>query len=135
LHSGGSKPKLLCSERTSPRTATSEEVTSNAQIAILHYEQQVSDSDPPPHRAGWIPDFDDLIWIRMKHLPYRDRAKEGIHSLNSTAKPLHRHLRLVYRHLEGAVEAAATRSARVTTQRCTIDRSASNQGDQHGLGK
>jgi hypothetical protein len=30
----GSKPKLLCIERTSPRTATSEEVTSTAQIAI-----------------------------------------------------------------------------------------------------
>ena len=30
----GSKPKLLCSERKSPRTATSEEVTSTAQIAI-----------------------------------------------------------------------------------------------------
>ncbi len=30
----GSKPKLLCSERASPRTATIEEVTSTAQIAI-----------------------------------------------------------------------------------------------------
>ena len=32
--SWGSKPKLLCSERTSPRTATSEDVTRTAQIAI-----------------------------------------------------------------------------------------------------
>jgi hypothetical protein len=30
----GSQPKLPCSERTSPRTATNEEGTSNAQIAI-----------------------------------------------------------------------------------------------------
>src|SRR5579864_1434315 len=30
----GSKPKLLCSERTNPRTATIDEVTSRAQIAI-----------------------------------------------------------------------------------------------------
>jgi hypothetical protein len=29
----GSKPKLLWSDRTSPRTATSDEVTSTAQIA------------------------------------------------------------------------------------------------------
>ena len=32
--SRGSKPNLLCSERTSPLTATSEEVTRTAQIAI-----------------------------------------------------------------------------------------------------
>ena len=32
----GSKPKLLCSERSSPRTASSEEVTNTPQIAGLH---------------------------------------------------------------------------------------------------
>ena len=30
----GSKPKLACMERAKPRTATSEEVTSTAQMAI-----------------------------------------------------------------------------------------------------
>ena len=71
----GSKPKLLCSERASPRTATIEEVTSTAQIAIC----------TPSNRSRTVirratlpldPRYDDLIGIRAEYLPHGDCAKE-----------------------------------------------------------
>jgi hypothetical protein len=53
----GSKPKLLCSERTIPRTATSEEVTSTAQMAIC----AASSRSRNVFRRPNLPDDSDLM--------------------------------------------------------------------------
>ena len=71
----GSKPKLSCKDRESPRTATIEEVTSTAQIAICTTSNRSRASDPPTHSPGRSR-FDDLVRIGAKYLPYRDGAKQ-----------------------------------------------------------
>ena len=72
----GSKPKLLCSERISPRTATIEEVTSTAQIAIC----TTSNRSRTVIRRPTLPlgsRLDDLVRIGSQHLPHRnDRRRE-----------------------------------------------------------
>ncbi len=70
-----SKPKLPCSERTSPRTATIEEVTSTAQIAICTTSKRSRRVIRRPASTA-RPGFDDLIGIGAKYLPYRNGAKE-----------------------------------------------------------
>ena len=45
----GSNPKLLCSDRTSPRTATSEDVTSTAQIATCATSNKSADRRSAAH--------------------------------------------------------------------------------------
>ncbi len=71
----GSKPKLLCSERSSPRTATIEEVISTAQMAICATSNR---SRPVIRRPSLLvdPDFRQLIWIGAEYLPDWDRAEE-----------------------------------------------------------
>ena len=63
----GSKPTLPCSERAIPRTATSEEVTSSAQIATCTTSSRSRDGNPPPSHAGGSR-FDDLVCIGPEHL-------------------------------------------------------------------
>ena len=64
----GSNPKLLCNERSNPRTATIEEVTSTAQIAICN----TSNRSRNVTRAPITPVDPDLtIWYESTFSTWR----------------------------------------------------------------
>ena len=85
----GSKPKLLCIERTSPRTATIDEVTSTAQMAICDNKQHVAHGDSAAERAGRSR-FDDLVRIGAEYLAHRNNAEENPLT-NARPKPPDKH--------------------------------------------
>jgi hypothetical protein len=71
----GSIPKWLWSDRTIPRTATMDDVTSTAQIAICTPSNR---SRMVNRRSGvdLDPGLDDLPGIGAEHRPYGRRAEE-----------------------------------------------------------
>ena len=103
----GSKPKLLCIDRASPRMATSDEVTSTAQIAICTTSSTSRSVSRRRWRHAAAAVTNHLPWIRPHHLPHRHHAeKHTAHQRQQQRHSIRPSVR-IHRHIDGNIAASA----------------------------